>query len=124
MELSIVDEGGLRIVEGVPDQSFMSRLDDANRVIETCFSGNVRHVLLYAANLPKRFFDLSSGEAGAVLQKLRNYGVRLAVVCPAGSVRFSSRFEEMLAEERRRQHFGVFETRDAAREWLGRQGAL
>jgi hypothetical protein len=109
MELSIVDEGGLRIVEGVPDQSFMSRVDDANRVIETCFSGNVRHVLLYAANLPKRFFDLSSG---------------LAVVCPAGSVRFSSRFEEMLAEERRRQHFGVFETRDAAREWLGRQGAL
>jgi Domain of unknown function (DUF4180) len=124
MELSIVDEGGRRIVEGVPDQSFMSRVDDANRIIETCFSGNVRLVLLYAANLPKRFFDLSSGEAGAVLQKLRNYGVQLAVVCPAGSVRFSSRFEEMLAEERRRQHFSVFETRDAAREWLGRQGAL
>jgi Domain of unknown function (DUF4180) len=121
--LSIVDEGGLRVVEGVSDQSFMSRVDDANRVIETCFSSNVRLALLYAKNLPDRFFDLSSGEAGALLQKLRNYGVRLAVICPAGTVRFSSRFEEMLAEERRRHHFGVFETREAAREWLGRPDA-
>ncbi|MBI1876606.1 MAG: DUF4180 domain-containing protein [Acidobacteria bacterium] len=30
-------------------------------------------------NPHRRVFDLSSGEAGAVLQKLRNYRVRLAV---------------------------------------------
>lgn len=86
MQLAIVDEGGPRAVEGVPDQS-------------------------------------SSGEAGAVLQKLRAYGVRLAVVCPAGSVQFSSRFGEMVAEERLRRHFGVFETRHDAREWLARPEA-
>jgi len=49
---------------------------------------------------------------------LRNYRSRLAVVCPAGSVKFSSRFGEMLADERRGKHFGVFETRQAASEWL------
>lgn len=79
-----------------------------------------RCALLYGGNLTRGFFDLSSGEAGAVLQKLRNYGVRLAVVCPAGSVRFSSRFGELLAEERLGQHFAVLETREAARRWLGR----
>jgi hypothetical protein len=123
MELSIVDEGGLRVVEGVPHRSFLSRVDDVDRVIEECFSANVPFALLYAENLTDRFFDLSSGEAGAMLQKLRNYGVRLAVVCPAGSAQFSSRIGEMVAEERLRQHFGVFDTRYAAREWLARLAA-
>jgi len=98
----------------------MARTDDANLVLEACFSNRIRLALLYAKNLTEGFFDLSSGEAGAVLQKLRNYGVRLALVCPAGSVQVSSRFGEMVAEEQLRNHFGVFETRQAAREWLGR----
>lgn len=123
MVLSIVSEHGIRFAQGVQGQSFMSRVDDANRLIEACFSNNVRMALLYGENLPRKFFDLSSGEAGKVLQKLRNYGVRLAVVCPGGSVQFSSRFSEMVAEERLRPHFGVFDTRDAARDWLARLGA-
>lgn len=113
----------MRVVEGAPDQPFMSQVDDANRVLEVCFSNTVTCALLYAKNLTEGFFDLSSGEAGAVLQKLRNYGVRLAVVCSGGSHQFSSRFGEMVAEERLRQHFGVFETREAAREWLSRLAA-
>ncbi len=116
-QLSLVEETGVRFVEGAPDGRVMIRVDDANRVIEACFSHAARLALLYASNLTERFFDLSSGEAGAILQKLRNYGVRLAVVCPP-SVQFSSRFGEMLAEEHLRRDFRVFETRSAAREWL------
>lgn len=123
MELSIIAEGGVVFIEGVPDQRFMARTDDARLVLEACFSNKVRLALLYAKNLTDGFFDLSSGEAGAVLQQMRNYGVRLALVCPAGSVQFSSRFGEMVAEEKLRDHFGVFETRQAAREWLGRLAA-
>jgi GNAT superfamily N-acetyltransferase len=119
MDLSVVEEAGTRAVEGVPDQRFMSRVDDASRIVEACLSNRTRSALLYAHNLTAAFFDLSSGEAGAILQKLRNYRVRLAVVCPQGTVRFSSRFGEMLAEERRGSFFGVFETRSAARQWLG-----
>ena len=117
-QLSLVEETGVRFVEGTPDGRVMIRVDDASRVIEACFSHRARLALLYASNLTERFFDLSSGEAGAILQKLRNYGVRLAVVCPPGSVQFSSRFGEMLAEEHLRRDFRVFETRSAAREWL------
>jgi hypothetical protein len=54
------------------------------------------------------------------LQKLRNYRIRLAVVCPPGSVQLSRRFAGLLAEESRERHFGVFETRGAAIEWLAR----
>jgi hypothetical protein len=118
MQLSIRERNGLRVLEGAPDQRFIDRVDDINRVIEACFSSRVRLVLLYAANLTNGFFDLSSGEAGAILQRLRNYGVRLAVICPPGSVRFSSRFEEMVREEQLRQHFGIFATYEAAHDWL------
>jgi hypothetical protein len=120
MELSLIDESGLRVVEGQPYRSFMTRGDEVDRVIEACFSHDARCALLYAANLSPRFFDLSSGEAGAVLQKLRNYGVGLAVVCPPGAVQFSSRFGEMVAEERCRLYFGIFETRTDAVDWLVR----
>ena len=114
----MVEEAGLRVVEGRPDETFMSTADDAARVVEACFSLGTLKALLYAENLPPAFFDLSSGDAGVVLQKLRTYRVRLAVVVAPGRVRFSTRFGEMLAEERRGRHFGVFETRAAGREWL------
>jgi hypothetical protein len=118
MELTVVEEDGVRVAEGQPDRTWMSDVEDASRVVEACLSSGVDAVLLYAPNLTSAFFDLSSGEAGAILQKLRNYRVRLAVVCPPGSTRFSTRFGEIVAEERRGRQFGLFETRAAAREWL------
>lgn len=118
MNLTRVDEGGLALVEGAPGQALMAHAQDVDRLLEVCFAEGARAALLYAANLPPAFFDLSSGAAGAVLQKLRNYRVRLAVVAPAGSVQLSSRFAELLADERRGQHFGLFETRQEAADWL------
>ena len=94
----------------------MSRAEDASRVVEACLSSGVHDALLYSQNLTDAFFDLSSGQAGAILQKLRNYGVRLAVVCPPDTVQFSSRFHDAVHGS----YFKVFETRDAAREWLVR----
>ena len=95
----------------------MQRPQDATLVIEACFSANARAALLYPENLTARFFDLSSGEAGDILDKLRRYRVRLAIVCAPGSVDFSSRFREILSND-----LQVFETRDAARAWLGGTG--
>ena len=121
MDLLVVEESGIRVLEGQPDRRLMSDVEDVGRVIEACLSDGVDSALLYSDNLTEGFFDLSSGQAGAILQKLRNYRVRLAVVCPPGRVQFSSRFGEVVAEERHRGYFGVFETREAALDWLGRR---
>jgi hypothetical protein len=121
VELTLVEEGGVGVMEGAPGQPFMTGIGDATRILEACFSNRVKGALLFADNLTPRFFDLSSREAGEILQKLRTYGVRLAAVCPPGSTRFSTRFDEMLAEERQKNYFGVFETREAARAWLNHE---
>jgi hypothetical protein len=105
-------------LEGQPGQPYMRRADDVTTLIGECFSAHSRRALLYADNLPPAFFDVSSREAGTVLQKLRNYGVRLAVVAQRDSVPASSRFHELLAAERRDGAFGLFETREAAVAWL------
>jgi hypothetical protein len=120
MELTVAEEAGVRLLEGPPDLPLMRSTEDAVQLVEACFSNRVSAALLYAPNLTEKFFDLSSGEAGAILQKLRNYRIRLAVVCPPGSVRFSSRFGEMAAEESRTGYFQVFESAVAAREWLSK----
>jgi hypothetical protein len=120
LELAVSEEAGVRFVEGPPDLPLMLSTEDATLLVEACFSHRTKSALLHAPNLTQKFFDLSSGEAGAILQKLRNYRIRLAVVCTPGSVQFSSRFGEMAAEESRASYFQVFESAPAAREWLSR----
>lgn len=91
-QLTLAEEAGARFVEGPPGRQLMRSIDDAGLVVEACLSGNADSALLYAPNLTARFFDLSSGEAGVILQKLRNYRIRVAV-------RFSHRSNEIAAEE-------------------------
>jgi GNAT superfamily N-acetyltransferase len=120
--LTRVEEAGVAFLEGAPDQRLLSMPGDANRVIEACFSHHTRNALLYAPNMTNGFFDVSSGQAGDILQRLRNYGIRLCVICPPGSVRFSSRFEALMNDERRHGFFSVFEARAEAVAWLAQPG--
>jgi hypothetical protein len=110
----------MKFREWPPGVGLMRKVDDAGLLIEGCYSDGVDSALLYAENLTAKFFDLSSGEAGVILQKLRNYRIRIAVVYDPQSVRFSSRFGEMAAEEGRAGYFRMFESDHAAREWLSR----
>jgi hypothetical protein len=116
--MDLVQDGDLRFIEGRPGASLLSTPEDATTLVEACLAARSMAVLLYPANLPPAFFDLSSQQAGAILQKLRTYRVRLAIACEPGAVSFSSRFGEMLAEERRRSDFGIFATRHDAVAWL------
>jgi hypothetical protein len=108
----------MKMLEREPGTRYLADADDVSRLLEDCFSAGARTALLHADNLPRKFFDLSSGQAGIILQKLRSYRVRLAVVAPKERVLTSHRFNEMAAEERRSGQFAMFETRDAAAAWL------
>ncbi len=116
--LTISEEVGLCFIEGPRGRELMRTSNDVDLIIETCFSAHITIALLYAPNLPKNFFDLSSGEAGTILQKLRNYRIRLAVVWTAEDAELNTRFHEMAREEKRGNHFQLFESREDARAWL------
>jgi len=117
MELMVSNVSGVSFLEGSPRQACMRRAEDAVLILEECLRQRVDRILLYAENLPERFFDLSSGEAGAILQMFRNYAIRLAVVWSPGTRR-SRRFDEMVREENRGSKCGFFDTRESACTWL------
>lgn len=117
MAFIVHDVDDQRFVEGMPGQPLLERADDIATVLEACFSNDAYRLLLYPENLTAHFFDLSSGEAGTILQKLRNYHIRLAVV-RSPTLRPSRRFAELIADERREPYFRLFDERDAARTWL------
>jgi hypothetical protein len=120
MNLARIDEQAVNALEGTPDTMLMANTGDVDRLIEQCMGEGATAVLLYAPNLPPRFFDLASGDAGIVLQKLRNYHIRLAVVYAPQNVTLSDRFRELMLDERRGSDFGMFESRQAAVDWLRR----
>jgi hypothetical protein len=81
-------------------------------------AADVSSVLILAEHFPPAFFDLRTGFAGELLQKLENYGVRVAAVFPSEDG-YGERFREFLGEARRRgSTFRVFSTRDDAERWL------
>jgi hypothetical protein len=115
MPLLVTESDGVRFIEGAPGEPLMTRTQDATLLVEACLSARTRLALVYQEQLTPRFFDLSSGEAGEILDKLRRFGVRTAIVCPPGTVQFSTRFREILSNDLR-----VFDTRATAVDWLGR----
>jgi hypothetical protein len=118
MEFTTVAQAGQRIVEGRGGKALLRTAEDTNRLIEACWFHGADAALLHAANLPPGFFDLSTGVAGAVLQKLQNYRIRLAVVCEPQSMAWSARFNELLTETQHSRDFGVFTDRSSALAWL------
>lgn len=117
MELTLLEHHGEPLIEGRPGEPFMTRAGDVDRLLEECFAARAGAALLHAANLPPSFFDLSSGDLGLVLQKLRQYQVRLAVVLEPSSA-LSHRYPESLSEASHGGSFALFETREAALAWL------
>jgi len=118
MEIRTVEENGVRFIEGTAGEGWLREPRDAGLVIEACFSAATRSALLYGSNLTPGFFDVSSRDAAELLQKLRSYHMRLAVVREQGVPAPSRRFNELLEAERRDGHFNVFEERESAVGWL------
>jgi hypothetical protein len=110
-------KGDTSFIEGPRGQPLLRSVADTTSLLERCFNEHARAALLYAENLPPGFFDLSSGVAGDVLQKLRTYGIRLAVVSSA-DVQLSRRFPLLIEEEHRKPYFRLLPDREQARAWL------
>ena len=118
MEFEVIEHNGAKVVEAVADGASILVGNNVLDAIAACGENRTDRLLVHAASLPARFFDLKSGEAGEILQKLRNYRVRLAVVGGLTEAAASQRFSEMMIEENRQPHFHMFAERELAIAWL------
>ena len=118
MNVRVAENDSQIFLEGTPGTRLIQAPDEVLDIIGSCFEHNTRSVMLYAENLTEQFFDLSSGEAGEILQKFRNYHIRVAVVLPKDESRLTGKFREMAAEENKADYIRFFEDRDSAEAWL------
>jgi len=77
-------------------------------------------VLLHEQNFHPSFYDLRSGLAGEIAQKLFNYHVRMAIVGSFESVR-SERFREFMNESGRGNQLIFTSDHATALAWLARK---
>jgi hypothetical protein len=117
MTTMTIEQNGLKYL------TFPSRMeeritsDTVADVISECLGANVLCVLADEKHLAEGFFALETLEAGAILQKLRTYGIRFAVVVSPARFR-GRRFNEMVTEEKKGLWFSAFTDRRKAEEWL------
>ncbi|GGJ39581.1 DUF4180 domain-containing protein [Deinococcus roseus] len=74
-------------------------------------------LMLHEQVLSEEFFQLRTGVAGAMLQKITNYHLKTALIVPDWQQK-QLRFREMAAESNQGQVFRVFENREDAESWL------
>lgn len=89
----------------------------AKRLVELAWGGNVHKLLVLQASLSPDFFDLSTGLAGAVLQMLANYHLQTAFVVDKSTIK-SERFQELMTETEFNDEYRFFATKEAAEAWL------
>lgn len=113
-EFARIERDGVRIVERLAP---IERVDDALALVARCIEHDTTRVLIEARVLPDAFFALRSRFAGEFLQKLENYGIRVAAVLPTDADH-GERFAEFVAEAKRGARFRIFASRDDAETWL------
>jgi hypothetical protein len=99
-----------------------ARAFDPAAFVVGCIESGARALLLDVRALPPEFFDLSTGMAGELVQKLTNYGLRMAAVVPDPTLH-SPRFQDFAREANRGRQLRFVPTREEAIRWLESGGA-
>lgn len=90
---------------------------DPSDVVVACIESGARALLFGEGTLPPGFFDLSTGVAGALVQRLATYGIRMAAVVPDLSVH-SGPFQDFAREANAGTRLRFLPDRERAAGWL------
>lgn len=82
-----------------------------------CAENNTNNLCILSQALSDQFFQLSTGSAGAILQKLVNYQIRTAFVLEE-NFELPLRFREMMLEANKSNEYRFFYSTDEAEQWL------
>lgn len=80
MDIFFHDHKGSRIAELNADSILIGNEDDALQLFIDLSYQDAAGIIVHEQLLAPTFFNLSSGLAGAILQKCSNYNIRLAIV--------------------------------------------
>lgn len=80
MKINIYEEKDHKIAEAISSSIIINKVADALDLIADPELEESRKIILHKENISPQFFDLRTGLAGEIIQKLVNYQVRWAIV--------------------------------------------
>lgn len=95
----------------------LSSEKDAIELISACLSSGTSNLLLHERSVSPDFFKLRTGLAGAALNKFQIYNIKVALILQDKSL-LDSRFGEMVMESNKGNDFRVYDSVQAAEEWM------
>lgn len=117
MHYTVNENHGKKYIEYASKEHPIQSEQDGLDLIATCSEQDTNLILLHSEALSDEFFQLRTGLAGAVLQKLSNYRVKAALVL-TDSQKAKGKFKDFLAESNRGNSFRVFQEKAEAVDWL------
>ena len=113
---NIITSNNIQIINCQPEFKFLSE-KNALEMVAICGEIGTDRLLFSSANLTDEFYNLRTGLAGEVLQKLTNYFIKAAIVIPSDLIP-PGHFSELVYELNQGWQFRFFETQEAAVHWL------
>lgn len=106
----VTESGGLRVLHVDPVGSLVVSDADTSDLIGNAWYEKVAVIALPVSRLDPDFFRLASGQAGAILQKVANYQLKVAVI---GDIRAhlaaSGALRDFVWESNRGEHVWFFD---------------
>ncbi|HET6672518.1 MAG TPA: DUF4180 domain-containing protein [Agromyces sp.] len=117
--MRIDDLSGIRVLHLDAEGEPLSTSDDASDLVGSAWSHDAAMVAVPVERLDPTFFDLRSGIAGEITQKLVNYRIRLALVGDiAEHVEASDALRDFIWESNRGEHIWFVDDEAALAEKL------
>lgn len=108
---------GKRYMASRSTKRFISSQQDILDLLALGYQNETNLLLLKDTDFDARFYDLSTGLAGEILQTVSNYRARLAIVGTFAMVK-SKRFGELVAESNQGLLVRCTQSPDEAVSWL------
>ncbi|MFN8453056.1 MAG: DUF4180 domain-containing protein [Anaerolineae bacterium] len=116
MYAKVVELNQQTYVECLADLTIAAENDILDLIV-FCGENGVQRILFHQENLSPDFFDLKTGLAGLLFQKLANYQLKAAVLVSLEKIQ-SPRFKELTYECNRGQQIRFYEDKSLAEAWL------
>ncbi len=116
MNYQVVEKNNNKYIRLNGEGSLIQTESDGLELLSLCSEYETNLLLIPAERLSDEFFRLSTGLAGAILQKFAQYGVKAAVVLDQDNIK--GRFRDFLAESNRGGIFRAYASFDEAELWL------
>ncbi|WP_082716890.1 DUF4180 domain-containing protein [Microterricola viridarii] len=122
----ITESGGKRVLHVDPVGAPIVGPEDTSDLVGNAWIENVELIALPVSRLDPEFFRLASGQAGALLQKVVNYQLRLAVIGDISThLAASGALRDFVWESNRGEHIWFFaEVAELERKLEERQAVL